>query len=478
MMGRSGILIGLLSLLTAAGCGASTAAEPTQLSPPLAEKIDTDVARTLHRFESPGAAVMVVRGGHAVFARAYGMRDPARKLPVRTDTCFEIGSITKQFTAAAILQLQEAGKLQIDRPLADYIPGAPHAKDVTLRQMLTMTSGLHDYLDGSGTAMERLMGSPASYREIVARIAPLPLDFPPGSKWSYSNTNYLLLGRVIETVSGETYRDYLQHHFFGPLHMADTHTTAEEGHVPGMAIGYRHANGRLEIAPRIDASWGGAAGFLVTTLADLAKWDAALRNGKVVSKAGYRQMTTSFMAKNGSANYGFGFFVDSVYGQPRIGHTGGSLAFTTADEYFPNQDTRVIAFTNQGDETPEAGEALTNVVFADLYPAVAAKALTPAAGESTNITAAVRDAFRELQTGKDYKRFSARLKGKLAGGIGSKFVTGLAPYGAPTAAIFKGIRRDTNQDWYEYVMQFGPGVSLPFAVRTDKDGAVAGISVG
>jgi CubicO group peptidase (beta-lactamase class C family) len=130
---------------------------------------------------------------------------------------FEIGSITKQFTAASILQLQEAGKLHIDEPLSRYLPDAPHAGEVTLRQLLTHTSGLHDYLDGPRELMDQIVPKPISYDELIARVASRPLDFPPGSRWSYSNTGYLLLGRVIEAVSGETYRDYLKHHILDPL---------------------------------------------------------------------------------------------------------------------------------------------------------------------------------------------------------------------------------------------------------------------
>lgn len=475
MFSWRGPLAGFFSLLLACGAWAESAERPSAL----AGKIDGDVNAALHRFEAPGAAVMVIRNGHIAFVRAFGLRDMARSLPVRTDTLFEIGSLTKQFTAAGILQLQEAGKLQIDRPLVAYLPDAPHAKEVTLRQLLTMTSGLHDYLDGPAAEVEPLAARPAAYAKIIARIAPLPLDFPPGSKWSYSNTNYLLLGKVIEAVSRESYTDYLRHHIFDKLHMTDTHTTAEEDRLPDMALGYRHANGRLGLAPRIDASWGRAAGFLITTLADLAKWDVALRGGKVVSAADYRLMTTSFMtSKNGSADYGFGFVVDSVYGQPRIGHTGGSEAFTTADEYFPAQDTRIIAFTNLGDQTPEAGEALTNIIFADLYPAIAARAQTAAPGENAKITQTVRDAFRELQKGKDYAHFSTHLKGKLTTGMGANFVSGLAPYGEATAAIFKGVRRNVKDNWYDYVLWFGPGVSVPFAVKIDKDSLVSRISIG
>jgi CubicO group peptidase (beta-lactamase class C family) len=477
MFVRRGALAGFLFLLLTAGPAIST--PPEQLSAALAGKIDSDVKDALHRFTVPGAAVMVIRNGNISLVRAYGIGDLARNLPVRPDTFFEIGSITKQFTAASILQLQEAGKLQIDRPLSDYLPDAPHAKEVTLRQLLTHTSGLHDYLDGPQAQIDRLASQPISYRDLIARIAALPLDFPPGSRWSYSNTGYLLLGKVVEKVSGESYRAYLQRHILDPLDMKATYTTADERRLSNMALGYHRANGKRERAPVIDPTWAGAAGLLVTNLHDLSKWDAALRSGKVVSQSSFRQMTTPFMTtKNGSADYGFGLFVDSVYGQPRIGHTGGSLGFTTADEYFPRQDVRIVAFTNMGEETPEAGETLTNIVFADLYPGIAAQAQKSASGENPAITRAVRDAFRELQTGKNYARFSAHLKGKLAGGTGAGFVTGLGPFGAPTAETFKGIRQNAKDAWYDYVLQFGLGVSLPFAVRMDQDGTVAGFSVG
>ena len=478
MLVRRGSQIGLFSLLMAASFAAGASATPHPLPAAVAKEIGGDVNALLRRFGVPGAAVMVVQNGHASFVEAFGSRDVEHGLPVRPGSLFEIGSITKQFTAASILQLQEAGKLQIDRPLSNYLPDAPHAKEVTLRQLLTHTSGLHDYLDGSQEELDRLTPQPITYRDLIARVASLPLDSPPGSRWAYSNTGYLLLGKVIEAVSGETYKEYLKRHIFDPLHMKDTYTTADQSGLVDMAIGYRHVNGKLERAPVIEASWGGAAGFLVMPLSDLAKWDEALRGGRVVSQDSYRQMTTSFMTtKAGSADYGFGLFLNPVYGEPRIGHTGGTFGSTAADEYFPRQGVRIIAFTNLGD-SPEAGEALTNVIFADLYPAIAAAAQTSAPGEKPLITQAARDAFAELQAGKNYGRFNERLRGKLAGDAGVKFVKNLGPYGASSGAIFKGARQDAKESWYDYVIQFGPGVFLPFAVRVDPDGLVAGFSVG
>jgi CubicO group peptidase (beta-lactamase class C family) len=476
MLVRHWMLAGFIILVLSVG-GVGMSMPPERLPPPVANRIDGDVKTALRRFGVPGAAVMVIQNGRISFSGSFGLRDIARRLPVQTDTPFEIGSITKQFTAASILQLQEAGKLNLDDPVSSYLPDTPHAKEVSIRELLSHTSGLHDYFDTPQA--DQLSSKPISYDELMARIAPLPLDFTPGSRWSYSNTGYQILGRIIEKVSGQTYTGYVRRHILDPLHMGNTHTTAEEDRLPSLATGYRHVNGKVVSAPPIHADWGGAAGLLVSTVKDLSKWDAALRGGEVVSMTSYMAMTTpAATSQDGNVDYGLGLFVDSLYDQPRIGHTGGTNGSTTADEYFPRQGVRIIAFTNLGDGTPEAGETLTNIVFADLYPAIAAKAQQPVPGENPTITQTVRNAFQELQAGAGYARFSAKLQGKLSGSAGARLAGLLAPYGEPTAETFKGVRRDAQASWCDYVMQFGPGVSLPFSVVVDQDGEVASFSVG
>lgn len=400
----------------------SPAAQAAPLDTATAARIDADVAVALGRREVPGAVIEIIRDGEPVYRKAYGLRDRARRLPAEIGTRYEIGSITKQFTAAAILQLRAAGKLDIDRKLATYLPAAPHAREVTLRQLLSHTSGLHEYFD------DALASRPIGYDALIARIADLPLDFPPGSRFSYSNTGYMLLGRVIETLSGETYHDYLEHKIFGPLGMTRTATMVEEATLDNMAVGYRRRQGKLELAPPLNAGWAGAAGMIVGTPDDLAKWDAALSGGKVVSAADYAEMTVPFKLTGGaSADYGLGLFVDSAFDQPRIGHTGGALGYTTADEFFPKQGVRIIAFTNSGDDTPEAGEVLTNLVFQDLYPDIATAALAPAAGEESSATDSARAAFVELQAGTGYAHFASSLAAKLANGAGRRLSDSLAP---------------------------------------------------
>ncbi|URX61279.1 beta-lactamase family protein [Luteibacter anthropi] len=483
-----GIVVGGLAVALAACSSAPVVSAPTgqegggqaagsPIDATTAKRIDADVQQVLQRFQVPGAAVAVIVDGRQVYAKAYGQRDKEGNLPVRTDTLFEIGSITKQFTAAAVIQLQEAGKLHLDDKLALYLPHAPHADEVTLRQLLTHTSGLHDYFSGPEKEVDDLVTRPIDYDHLIARVAGKPLDFPPGTRWSYSNTGYALLGKVIETVSGESYRAYLQHHMLDPLGMTHTFTLADKDRLDGMAVGYRHEEGALRRSPYFHPDWSGPAGFLVSTLDDLSRWDTGLSGGRVVSKAGYAEMTTSFAISDGSSvGYGLAMFVDSLYGQVRIGHTGGSQGFTTADEYFPDQHLRILAFTNLGDKTPEAGVTVTNVVFAALHPDIVTAWNQPAEGEDAAMTASAKASFAQLQAGTDYAAFSAPLRDKLSNGLGVG-LTSMRGYGSPTAMVYKGRKPGEKGMLYNYIAEFGPGVFMPYTIRPDAQGKVAGFAL-
>jgi len=453
---------------------AAMASSPA-LAPALASRIDADARQVLQRTGTPGATLAIYRNGEPVYIHAYGLGDRERKTPATASTHYEIGSITKQFTAAAILQLQEAGKLDINATLATYLPDAPHAREVTLKQLLSHTSGMPEYLDGPD--VEAWAVKPATFEQIVARIKDRPLDFPPGSRWSYSNSGYVLLGRVIEVASHESYEHYVKAHLLVPAGMGQTTTVADEARVPGMAKGYRHTDGNLELAPVIHDTVGWAAGNLVSTVADLERWNVALQGGKMIRPADYALMTTP---APGSTDYGLGLFVDTLDDQPRIGHTGGSFGFTTSNQYFPKQGIQIIAFTNVGDN-PEPGQMLATATFEVLYPDIAAAARKPASGENPATTGAARKAFARLQgRGDDLSMFDDRLKTKMGAGLSERMARQLSPFGEPSSFIYKGRRQDKekNRVWNDYRIEFGPGNSLPFGVELDANGKVAGISIG
>ena len=472
---RSGLYCLLLAnLLLATPVVASAATK--SLDPSVAKRVDADVQAILNRTGTPGATIAIVDDGRVLYRKAYGFRDLENRFPATIDTYYEIGSITKQFTAAAILQLGEAGKLEIDDKLSKYLPDAPYANEVTLRQLLSHTSGLPEYLEGPNIDTEATQQT--TFQQLMARIADKPLAFAPGSKMAYNNTGYILLGRVIEVVSKQSYRDYVRKQLLDRAGMKNTFTVMDESHLPNMAVGYRHAEGKLERAQPIDDSWGWSAGHLVSTIDDLQKWNAALTQRKVISAKSYALMTTPAAIVQGESDYGFGLFVDTMQDQPRIGHTGGSFGFTTANEFFPKQKVRVIAFTNQYID-PEPGEMITTAVFDDLFPSIAVAASKPAPGEDRDITARSRALFLQMQTGTaESSMLVPRLADKMKNGLSQRLAKTFAPFGTPERFIFKGSRLDGDLFWYDYVIDFGPGSQLKFAVALDSQKKVATISFG
>jgi len=466
----------LFIFLTAVLPSALPAVSTKPIDSSIVKRIDSDVQVILSLTKTPSAVIGIVKDGRIVYRKAYGLRDLERRTPASIDTHYEIGSITKQFTAAAILQLQEAGKLDIDDKLSKYLPDAPHASEVTLRQLLSHTSGLPEYLDGPD--IESAATKPAEFAQLMARVSGKPLDFIPGTKMAYNNTGYILLGRVIETLSRQSYHDYVRKHLLEPAGMAQTYTVADEAHLSNMAIGYRQANGRLERAQPIHETWGWSAGDLVSTLDDLEKWNRALTHGRIVSSASYSAMTTPARVGVGESDYGLGLFVDSVQDQPRIGHTGGSFGFTTANEFFPKQNVHIIALTNLN-ANPEPGEMITTAVFEDMFPDVAAAAAKPAPGEDADVTAKAKALFEQIETGtKGSSLLGAKLDAKMKNGLADRLSREFSPFGTPRHFIYKGSRPGTGLRWYDYIIEFGPGSHLKFALGLDDEKKIVSISFG
>lgn len=468
------VLLLLLFCLPLATFAATLPTDARTIDTRTAKRIDADVEQILQRTHTPGATILVAKHGQIIYRHAYGLGNREDLRPATVDTEYEIGSITKQFTAAAILQLQEAGKLRLDDKLSTYLPTVPHASEVTLRQLLSHTSGMPEYLDAMDAA--GTIDKPASFDKLMSYIAGKPLDFPPGSHWSYSNTGYIMAGRVIEIVSHESYRQYVRTHLLDRAGMTHTFTVAEERKLPNMATGYDRENGQIKPARTIAASVGWAAGFLVSTVDDLEKWNLALRSGKIVTPADYALMSTSVKTARGNAGYGLGLFVDSIDDQPRVGHTGGSLGFTTANEYFPRQDLQIIAFTNFVDN-PEPGETITTAIFEDLNPAVAAAAMRPSPGKDPTVSAKAKAYFAQMQAGDPNSPYlTAKLNNKMKAGLAKHLAEEFKGYGQPTAFVFKGTHVDAGVTFYDYVARFGPGSMLKFGIALDKAGKIKSLS--
>jgi CubicO group peptidase (beta-lactamase class C family) len=326
-----------------------------------ARAIDRAMESSIVAHREVGMTIAIIEGDSVVYERAYGLSNRERRLPATVSTSYEIGSVTKEMTAAAVMQLVEGGKIRIDAPLAQYLPNAPFANSVTIRQLLSMTSGIPEYL--SGADLLTAIRTPASPSQLLARVEGKPLNFAPGTRWQHSNTNYLLLGELIGHVSGQPYQQYIVRHVLAEAPGAAFVTLADEAAIEEMAVGY--ANGAP--SPALDNSWIGAAGNLVGTVNDMIAWDRALTSGRVVSPASYAEMTSMQTAPGAVTGYGFAFFLDRYRGQPRIWQDGSTLSFNVCDQYYPKQQTRILVFTNSNDGSSYA-DTLAQEVFDLLYP--------------------------------------------------------------------------------------------------------------
>lgn len=312
----------------------------------------------------PGVALAVVRHGRVVLARGYGVADLARRTPVRPETPFQILSVTKSFTAVAAMMLVEEGRLALDAPVERYLRDLPMAwRPVTVRQLLGHTSGIP-----SISAFERAPcdagRAPGGYRpgDVLREVACLPLAFAPGERWAYGDTGYYLLGRLIAALAGDTYEAFLRARMFAPLGMADTRLQRRPP-LPGVAQGYRWADGRHEAAPPLDPMVDEANGALVSTVLDLARWDGALDAHRLVSAATRDTLWTPVPVRTGAAPYGLGFGLTPFAGRRRVGHTGGGPGGATAFGKFPDERLTVVVLTN-GELPPGAVQRFANEIAA------------------------------------------------------------------------------------------------------------------
>jgi CubicO group peptidase (beta-lactamase class C family) len=296
---------------------------------------------------APGVSVGIMRDGKIVLAQGYGFARLAPSAPARGDTIYEIGSITKQFVASAIMLLVRDGKLSLDDPVAKYVPSAASGTTVRVRNLLTMTAGYVDYypMDYVTPAMQR----PTTNGAIIAAYATQPLEFPPGSKYSYSNTNYALLGAIIARVTGEPWDRFVTRRVLAPLGLRSTFCDSPPRFAdPRHAYGYTtFALGPPMRAIPEGAGWAGPAGCLASTVGDLLTWEDALAGGRVVDRASFEQMAAPAKLTNGeTTDYGFGLQSGAVRGHRFLTHDGGVSGFSSFEILFPEDKIALAVLVN------------------------------------------------------------------------------------------------------------------------------------
>lgn len=323
-------------------------------------------ALMVHQFKAdkPGATVIVVKNGQVVFRKAYGMADMEHDVALRPEMSLRIGSMTKQFTAAAIMLLVERGKLSLDDDIGIYLPAYANQRPaITIEHLLTHTSGIANFTEMSD--FQSIARDKKSAQQMIDYIRREPLGFRPGERWAYSNSGYYLLGLIIEEVSGMKYAKFLEKNIFEPLQMTHTFYDSNQRLQSARVNGYTKVRQRVDNADFISLSIPFAAGALRSSVDDLALWNAAIAQGKLLRPESWKRMTTGYTLTNGrSSGYGYGFFVKKVAGQDAIEHGGDINGFSADSVWIPGANLYVAILTNCDVQDPDVQTVAEQVVSA------------------------------------------------------------------------------------------------------------------
>ncbi len=397
-------------------------AQEATLPAAMRAEIDKAVPEILAKSGAPSASIAVVKDGRIAYTHAYGTANLETHTPASPDMRYSIGSVSKQFTSSAILMLAEEGKLSLDDRVVRWLPELTRSKDVTIRQLLSMTSGYQDFWPQD--YVMPMMLQPVTAQGIVDEWGKKALDFEPGTRWQYSNTNYVIAGMIVERVSGMPLLDFLEKRVFGPLHMTSVYNTDAAPLGPNDPQRYlRYALGPLRVAPKEGRGWMFAAGELAMTAHDLALWDISLIDETVLSPASYRTLETEVqLANDTGTRYGLGVGVTTADGKRLITHNGEVSGFTAQNNVYPDDRAAIVVLTNL-DATGASDQIATKV--ASLLFAAADPATQQALDE-------VKKIFAGLQQGKiDRSLFTPNANAYFSDMAVKDFASSLAPLGQP-----------------------------------------------
>jgi CubicO group peptidase (beta-lactamase class C family) len=302
--------------------------------------------------------LLVTRKGTVLYEKSFGLADVEWKIPLTASTLFQVGSVTKQFTASAVMQLVEQGKVSLDDKLSTYFPGFPKGDSVTVHMLLNHTSGIFDYTEIDGFMNWAQLA--LSTDSLVARFKDRPYNFSPGTKWRYCNSGYFLLGMIIEKASGMSWRNFVYRNVIGKAGLQHTDINRWDSVMTGRARGYERAGEKVINAPYVSMEIPYAAGAIISTTHDLDQWTRALYKGKVVSPASLKKMTTPYMGK-----YGYALLIDSTGNHKRIWHNGGIPGFETYLGHYPDEDITIVVFSNFESGSTRIGTGIGGILFGE-----------------------------------------------------------------------------------------------------------------
>ena len=456
LFSRAAVLT-LAATLTAAASAQSV----NTLDPVLRAQVDRIAAQVLEKTGVPSASLAVVKGGKLVYTQAYGKARLAEgntpALAATPSMRYSIGSISKQFTAAALLMLQEEGKLKLDDTVEKYLPGLTRGSEVTLRQLLSHTSGYQDYWP-EDYAMTPML-QPASSQFIVDKWAKKPLDFEPGTQWQYSNTNFVIAGLVIEKASGKPYFDFLTERIFRPLGMKSVWNSDQVKLTSPDAGSYiRFGLGPLHPAPKEGAGWMAAAGELAMTPHDLALWDESLLSRSLLKAESYKEMFTEVKLKDGSgSHYGLGVEVTKRSGRNSIEHSGEVSGFVSDNIVLIDDGVAVAVTTNQ--DAVSAASAIARLTA----PIIAAIPPNPYEAQAIAL-------YRGLQKGElDRSLLAPNLNDYFTKQAVEDFKNSLGPLGEPLSLRQTGEELRGGMTFRGFEILY-PGKKLELTTYTYPDG--------
>jgi CubicO group peptidase (beta-lactamase class C family) len=433
--------------------------------------VDAFVRAEMERQRVPGVAVAIVRGGEVVKAQGYGLANVEHQVPVKPETIFQSGSVGKQFTAAAVMLLVEEGRLALSDPLTRFFPDAPAAwAGITVRHLLTHTSGIPDY------ATDALDDRRDYTEDELARLAyGLKLEFPPGARWNYSNTGYVLLGILVGKVSGRFYGDLLAERVFAPLGMKTARVISEEDIVPNRAAGYRLVDGALKnqewVAPKLNTT---ADGSLYLSVLDLVAWDRGLRAGAVLKPASWEQVYAPVRLGSGKTfPYGFGWALEERSGEKVRRHAGAWQGFKSEIARFVGSDLTIVVLANLAQADPER---FTEGIVSLVEPRLAKPELVPIADTEPQVTARLRELLAAAAKGELRPEDFAYVRAGFFPEGAKALQATLASLGAPTTV--SPLRRMDLGDDRVHIYDVSYATKA-FRVVLDlaPDGKIAGLSV-
>jgi D-alanyl-D-alanine carboxypeptidase len=433
-----------------------------QLAPEMQTKVAAATEAVLRETGVPSASVGIFADGK-VYAQAFGAARITPPLPATAEMAYPIGSISKQFTAAAVLLLQEQGKLSINDTVAKYFPELTRANDVTLRNLLSMTSGYEDFApqDYSIPAWYVARDPAATVKEWAGK----PLDFEPGTKWQYSNTNYVLLGLIVEKVSGEPFDKYLREHVLDPAHLTgvfDAYTQREKLRTTGY-ISYALQPPR--VLPLEAQGWYFAAGELAMPVETLLAWDRTFMNRSLLSAASYRLMETAFVTKDGhNTDYGLGVAVHQRNGHLQVVHSGEVGGYVAENIVYPDDGVAIAVLTNE--VASGAADEIAEQITALILPAAASEDAAP-----DPVAIALPGILAGFAKGQiERKLFSANCNAYFSADAVADYKATVAPLGAVRSISRTGSGLRGGMAFGAYRVVFANGTTLLMNAYTLPDG--------